>query len=184
MVCGLSTNLTMMIIGRAGQGITGGALIPTAMTIIATRLPPIAAADRHRPVRRHRDPGAGARPADRRLADREPELALCLLHQPAGRHPAGDPAHWSACRTRRRSSRTWPAPTGWASPGFALGLGCLTVVLEEGQREQWFQSAEIVQLSIVSILGFGLLIARPVRRRQTGDPAAPAARSPVRQRRA
>ncbi len=38
-VCGLSTNLTMMIIGRAGQGITGGALIPTALTIIATRLP-------------------------------------------------------------------------------------------------------------------------------------------------
>lgn len=40
MLCGISTNLTMMIIGRAGQGITGGALIPTAMTIIATRLPP------------------------------------------------------------------------------------------------------------------------------------------------
>src|SRR3546814_4015294 len=28
-----------MVIGRVGQGFTGGALIPTAMTIIATRLP-------------------------------------------------------------------------------------------------------------------------------------------------
>ena len=38
-LCGVSTTLTMMIIGRVGQGFTGGALIPTAMTIIATRLP-------------------------------------------------------------------------------------------------------------------------------------------------
>ncbi|GAN61439.1 hypothetical protein ACI01nite_26090 [Acetobacter cibinongensis] len=38
-VCGLSTSLGMMIVGRLGQGMTGGALIPTAMTIIATRLP-------------------------------------------------------------------------------------------------------------------------------------------------
>lgn len=39
-VCGLSTSLTMMIIGRVGQGLAGGALIPTALTIVATRLPP------------------------------------------------------------------------------------------------------------------------------------------------
>jgi MFS family permease len=38
-VCGLSDTLPMMIVGRIGQGFTGGALIPTAMTIIATRLP-------------------------------------------------------------------------------------------------------------------------------------------------
>jgi hypothetical protein len=38
-VCGLSTTLTMMIVGRVGQGFTGGAMIPTGMTIIATRLP-------------------------------------------------------------------------------------------------------------------------------------------------
>ena len=39
-MCGISTTLPMMIAGRVGQGFTGGALIPTAMTIIATRLPP------------------------------------------------------------------------------------------------------------------------------------------------
>ena len=38
-LCGLSTTLTMMIIGRVGQGFTGGAMIPTAQTIIAQRLP-------------------------------------------------------------------------------------------------------------------------------------------------
>jgi DHA2 family multidrug resistance protein len=37
--CGMATSLTEMIIGRVGQGFTGGALIPTAQTIIAMRLP-------------------------------------------------------------------------------------------------------------------------------------------------
>jgi DHA2 family multidrug resistance protein len=30
----------MMIMGRGGLGFTGGAMIPTALTIVATRLPP------------------------------------------------------------------------------------------------------------------------------------------------
>ena len=29
-----------MIVGRIGQGFTGGAMIPTAQTIVRTRLPP------------------------------------------------------------------------------------------------------------------------------------------------
>jgi DHA2 family multidrug resistance protein len=38
-------------------------------------------------------------------------------------------------------------------------LGCLTVVLEEGQRDLWFQSPMIMALSGVSLLGFILLTA-------------------------
>lgn len=37
--CGFSTNLTMMILCRIGQGFTGGALIPMALTMVTTRLP-------------------------------------------------------------------------------------------------------------------------------------------------
>ena len=39
-VCGTADSLGVMIIGRIGQGFTGGAMIPTAMSIIAMRLPP------------------------------------------------------------------------------------------------------------------------------------------------
>src|SRR6202522_1653265 len=39
MMCGLSHSLTQMIIGRIGQGFTGGAMIPTAQTIVRTPLP-------------------------------------------------------------------------------------------------------------------------------------------------
>jgi DHA2 family multidrug resistance protein len=39
MMCGFSHTLTAMIIGRIGQGLTGGAMIPTGQTIIRSRLP-------------------------------------------------------------------------------------------------------------------------------------------------
>jgi MFS transporter, DHA2 family, multidrug resistance protein len=39
MLCGLSTNLGMMIVCRAGQGFTGGVFIPMAMTIVLRYLP-------------------------------------------------------------------------------------------------------------------------------------------------
>src|SRR6202012_11290 len=38
--------------------------------------------------------------------------------------------------------------------GLAMGLGGLTVVLEEGEREQWFSSPEIRWLALTSALGF------------------------------
>ena len=37
--CALSANLNQMILFRAGQGLTGGALIPTAVVIVRARLP-------------------------------------------------------------------------------------------------------------------------------------------------
>ena len=38
-LCALSNSLTEMILCRAGQGFTGGVLIPTAITIVRSRLP-------------------------------------------------------------------------------------------------------------------------------------------------
>jgi DHA2 family multidrug resistance protein len=47
--------------------------------------------------------------------------------------------------------------------GLALGLGGLTVVLEEGEREQWFSSPDIRWLAATSLLGFLLLAIGQVR---------------------
>jgi DHA2 family multidrug resistance protein len=158
MVCGLSTNLTMMIIGRAGQGITGGALIPTAMTIIATRLPP------------HQQPiGTAMFGVTAILGPVLGPLIGGWLTESISWHYAfflnlpvgillvtllmlGLPHQKARLGDLLRAD--------WLGiAGLALGLGGLTVVLEEGQREQWFQSSEIIQLTAVTILGFGLLFA-------------------------
>uniref|UniRef100_UPI00258E2BC8 MFS transporter n=1 Tax=Pseudomonas sp. TaxID=306 RepID=UPI00258E2BC8 len=41
--------------------------------------------------------------------------------------------------------------------GLAMGLSSLTVVLEEGQREHWFESHMIVWLSLLCVVGFFLV---------------------------
>jgi DHA2 family multidrug resistance protein len=59
------------------------------------------------------------------------------------------PAHW-----RRFIEADWLGIVG-----LAAGLGSLTVVLEEGQRENWLDSRMIVWLSVVAAAGIALLIA-------------------------
>ena len=43
--------------------------------------------------------------------------------------------------------------------GLSLCLGALTVILEEGQRERWFESGLIVELTARSLFGLVLLVA-------------------------
>lgn len=183
MVCGLSTNLTMMIIGRIGQGFTGGALIPTAMTIIATRLPreqqPIGNALFG--VTAILGPVLGPLVGGWLTENLSWHYAF-FLNLPVGLVLVtlllvGLP-HQKANLAELREA-------DWMGiAGMALGLGGLTVVLEEGQREQWFESSEIIKLTIVTAIGFVLLFAgqifakRPVIRlkllldRQFGSVAA------------
>lgn len=156
-VCGISNDLTTMIIGRIGQGFTGGALIPTAMTIIATRLPP------------HQQP-----------------IGTALFGVTAITGPVLGPLiggwlteNWSwhyafflnipvgivlltlmlVGLPHQKAHLDQLLHADWLGiAGMALGLGGLTVVLEEGQREQWFESALIIKLSLVAALGFALII--------------------------
>ncbi|WEK46551.1 MAG: DHA2 family efflux MFS transporter permease subunit [Candidatus Andeanibacterium colombiense] len=156
-VCGMADNLTTMIIGRAGQGFAGGGMIPTAMTIIATRLP------------RHQQP-----------------IGTSLFGVTAILGPVVGPLlggwlteqfswHYSffinipVCillvvlllvgLPDRKVNPKLLAEADWFGLfGLSIGLGCMTVVLEEGNREQWFASSEIVQLTILSVIGFALMI--------------------------
>jgi len=157
-LCGISTNLTMMIIGRVGQGFTGGALVPTAMTIIATRLP------------RSQQPIGNAMFGVTAIIG--PLLGPLIggwLTENVSWHyaffiniPVGMLLIALLLTTMAHRRPDWEELWGadWRGiVGMALGLGGLTIVLEEGQREQWFQSSAIVQMSIVTAFGFGLLLA-------------------------
>ncbi len=155
-LCGISTTLPMMILGRVGQGFTGGAMIPTAQTIIAQRLP------------RHQQPiGIAAFGVTAILgpvlgplmggwlteniswhyaffinipisAILITLLLVGLPHEKAKLHLFGQ-ADWKGIA------------------GLALGLGGLTVFLEDGQSEQWFSSELIRYMFTVMLIGFGLL---------------------------
>jgi MFS transporter, DHA2 family, multidrug resistance protein len=152
MMCGLSHSLTQMIIGRIGQGFAGGALIPTAQTIVRTRLP------RHQlPIGMTMfglivflgpllGPIVGGRLAEEvnwswcffvNLPVCAALVLLLYVGLPAAK------AHWTEF-----INADWLGIVG-----LAAGLSSLTVVLEEGQRKRWFDSRMIIWLSVVAAIG-------------------------------
>jgi MFS transporter, DHA2 family, multidrug resistance protein len=156
MMCGWSHTLPMMIVGRIGQGFAGGAMIPTAQTIIRTRLP------------------RSQMPVGMTM------FGLIVLLGPLLGPVLGgwlaENISWSWCffinlpvcialitllivgLTADRPH--WEAffKADWLGiVGLAVGLSSLTVVLEEGQRERWFESNMILALSAISLAGMILI---------------------------
>lgn len=155
-ICGLSHNLTMMIIGRVGQGFFGGALIPTAQTIVRTRLP------------YHQIPVGMT------------IFGLIVLLGPLLGPVVGgwltENVSWQWCffinlpvaitlvtllligLPHEKMDLHELVNADWLGIfGMSLGLSSLTVVLEEGQRDQWFQSSLIVWLSLTTVVGLALM---------------------------
>ncbi|CAB3707449.1 Colistin resistance protein EmrB [Trinickia soli] len=156
MMCGASHSLEWMIIGRVGQGFTGGAMIPTAQTIIRTRLPRA-----QLPVGMTifglivllgplLGPVLGGWLAENvswkwcffiNFPVCAALIALLLAGLPADR------PHWHDF-----INADWIGIVG-----LSIGLSSLTLVLEEGQRHQWFESGEIVTFALITALGFVLI---------------------------
>ncbi|MGA8135828.1 MAG: DHA2 family efflux MFS transporter permease subunit [Pseudomonas gingeri] len=154
--CGMSSSLTGMILARVGQGFAGGAMIPTAQTIIGTRLP------------RHQ------------MAIGMSMFGLTVLIGPLMGPVLGgwltENASWRWCfflnlpislaliallwtgiRPEKADLQQFIKADWIGILGLALGLSSLTVILEEGQREHWFESSLIVGLSLLMLLGFILI---------------------------
>lgn len=167
MVCGWADSLTMMIVGRVGQGFTGGALIPTAQTIIAMRLP-----------REQQPVGIAAFGVTAIMGPVMGPLVGGWLTENVSWHYAFF-LNLPVCMVlllllilglphEKSHLREFAKADWFGIAGLALGLGGLTVLLEEGQREQWFSSDLIREMAVVSALGFVSLFigqkyaARPV----------------------
>jgi DHA2 family multidrug resistance protein len=155
-LCGASHDLTTMVIGRVGQGFFGGALIPTAQTIVRTRLP------------QHQIPIGMTM------------FGLIVLLGPLMGPVLGgwltENGSWQWCFfinvpvavglisllllgvPHKKANIHELVEADWAGIiGMSIGLSCLTVVLEEGQRDQWFDSSLIRILSVFAVLGLTVL---------------------------
>jgi MFS transporter, DHA2 family, multidrug resistance protein len=156
-LCGFSHSLPQMIFGRIGQGFTGGAMIPTAQTIVRMRLP------------RHQMPIGMTL------------FGLIVLVGPLMGPVLGgwlaENIDWSWCffvnvpvgsallvllyvgLPKGRTNWHELINADWLGiAGLAAGLSSLTVVLEEGQRSGWFDSELIVWLTITAAVGITLLV--------------------------
>ena len=156
MACGFSSSLVWMIVGRIGQGFTGGAMIPTAQTIVRTRLPraqlPIGMTIFGLIVLLGPllGPAIGGWLAENVswrwcfFINLPVCIALVTLLIAGLR---SDAPHW-----HEFFNADWIGIVG-----LSIGLSSLIVVLEEGQRNQWFDSTEIVICSCLTVVGFVLI---------------------------
>ncbi|WP_341502376.1 DHA2 family efflux MFS transporter permease subunit [Gallaecimonas sp. GXIMD4217] len=159
LACSWSWNLESMIVFRALQGFTGGALIPMAFTLIVTLLP----------------------------KDRQP-IGMALFGVTATFAPSIGPSlggwltevfswHYifylnvlpgllviwllaAGLDKQDRDDDQLKRLDLFGMITMALGLGSLEVVLEEGARDDWFASDHIVWLSLVAAVSLALFVRR------------------------
>jgi DHA2 family multidrug resistance protein len=152
-MCGTADSLPQMIIGRIGQGFAGGAMIPTAQMIIRTRLP------------------RSQLPLGMSLFGVIVILGPVLGPVVGGWLAENVSWHWCfflnipVCAGLVLLLLLGLPPekpvwndffkADWLGIfGLSAALSSLTVVLEEGQRERWFESNMIIWLTVVMAIGF------------------------------
>jgi MFS transporter, DHA2 family, multidrug resistance protein len=158
-LCGMSDNLGMMIVCRAGQGFTGGVFIPTAMTIVLRSLPP----------------------------SKQP-IGLALFGVTATFGPAIGPTvggwltdtyswHWifyinllpglvliaaivyGLDREPSKFDKLWEGD--WLGIAcMAIGLGSLITMLEEGERKGWFGNPLIRDTAVLAAVFIPIFLIR------------------------
>jgi DHA2 family multidrug resistance protein len=160
-LCALSTSLIQMIVFRVAQGLTGAVLIPSAHTIILSLLP------RHEQMKGMSLFGAGSMVTPALgpvlggwITDHMGWPFLFLLNIPLGIVLIG----LLFASLDRDPPRTDPGATDWVGlVCLTIALACLTIVLEEGQRESWFESELITRLTVISAVSFAVFLYAELR---------------------
>ncbi len=157
LLCSFAWNLESMIVFRAMQGFTGGALIPLAFTLTLIKLP-----DHHRAkgmalfaITATFAPSIGPTLGGWLTESWGWEYIFYINIPPGLLMTAGllyglekKPPHWELLKS-----------TDYAGiVTLAMGLGCLQVFLEEGHRKDWLESSLIVQLGSVAVVSLILFV--------------------------
>jgi MFS transporter, DHA2 family, multidrug resistance protein len=155
--CAFASNLPMMILFRAGQGFTGGVLIPMAFTVILTTLPP------------------PKQPVGLAL------FALTATFAPSVGPTIGgwltDNFSWQyifylniipgalliagvtyAIAPKPMQLNLFKQGDWWGIASMAIGLASFEFFLEEGNRKDWLGSEEIVRAGIVAAIALPLFV--------------------------
>lgn len=164
-LCGAARTLDSLVVFRAAQGFTGGAFIPMASTMVITLLPP------------SKQPVGFAM------------FAMTAMFAPAIGPTVGgwitDAFGWPCVfYLNLLPGVVFLWAVGWGLAGsparidllrrgdwagitlMAAGLGCLTVLLEEGTRKDWFGSPMIVRLAVVAAVSLPAFVWLQLRLRR------------------
>ncbi len=156
-LCSLAWNLESMIVFRALQGFSGGALIPLAFTLSYMKVP-----DRLRPktmalfaLTATFAPSIGPTLGGWLTDNFGWEYIFYINLPPALLMIAG------LMYSLDREKPNWSLLKQTDYAGIvcmAIGLGCLQVFLEEGYRKDWLESSLIVTLGCIAFIALGLFI--------------------------
>jgi MFS transporter, DHA2 family, multidrug resistance protein len=159
-LCGLAPNLASLIVFRILQGAGGGGLQPSEQAILADTFPPAkrGMAFAVYGVAVVMAPAIGPTLGGW-ITDNYTWRWIFFVNIPVGifsllltSRLIQDPPYFK----RRKLSET---KIDYVGLGFvALGLGCLQIVLDKGQRDDWFESHFILVLSIVSAVSLLFVI--------------------------
>ncbi len=165
-LCGLAPSLGWLIFLRVIQGATGGGMVPVSQAILLETFPP------HKHGQAMAAFGAGVVLAPILgptlggwLTDNYTWRWIFYINLPVGvvallmmQRFVFDPPY-----IRRPSQRV----DFWGISLLALGFGTLQVILDTGQREDWFASPWIRTWTLLCVAGLGLLVLREL---STRDP--------------
>ena len=157
LLCSTAWNLESMIVFRAFQGFTGGALIPLAFTMTLIKLP-----------EHHRAKGMALFAVTATFAPAiGPTLGGWLTESFGWEYifyinvPPGLLMIAGLLYSLEKKPPQWSMLNSADYPGIltmALGLGCLQVFLEEGHRNNWLESDFIVGLGSTALISLILFV--------------------------
>jgi len=158
-LCGLASNLTMLILGRVVQGLGGGGLLAKAQALMFETVPREEQAKASTIFSLGVIGGPAIGPAlGGYLTDNFGWRWIFFINIPLGIIavmmastflPPDDP------HARKTGDVDWQGILF-----LALGLGAFQTVLEQGQQDDWFSSAFIQRMAVLSVVGSVLFIWR------------------------
>ncbi|WGV24399.1 DHA2 family efflux MFS transporter permease subunit [Halotia branconii] len=163
--CAWAWNLNSMIVFRALQGFCGGVLIPSALTIVLTNLPPakqsvgLAAFA----ISAVFAPSIGPTLGGWLTENFSWEYSFYINLIPGVLMLSGV---WYGVKQQRPQLNLLKQGDWWGIFSMAIGLGSLQVVLEEGSRKDWFGSALIVRLSAIAVIFLAIFFFIELTRKQ------------------
>ncbi|MBV8423722.1 MAG: DHA2 family efflux MFS transporter permease subunit, partial [Candidatus Eremiobacteraeota bacterium] len=161
-LCGIADNLVLLVIFRVIQGIGGGALQPTAQSILFESYPP----EKRGNAMAIFGLGAMVGPAigpvlGGYIVDNWSWPLIFFINLPIGI------VAFAMTFMFIRDPHYIEKPKGgvdWAGLAYmTFGLSALQYVLERGQREDWFSSGSIALLTVVSVAALVAFVVRELR---------------------